>query len=63
MKTEECAFKILNPNGNGTIQGMEILNKCYSHHKSSEEIADSYTTLLLELTEYGKCLLIITHKI
>jgi len=49
---EECAFKILNPNGNGTIQGMEILNKCYSHHKSSEEIADSYTTLLLELTEY-----------
>lgn len=53
---EVCAFKLLAGDDEGGSGGVEAMNACYRRHKLDADIVESYTTLLVELTEYDDVL-------
>nr|XP_018670905.1 serine/threonine kinase-like domain-containing protein STKLD1 [Ciona intestinalis] len=47
---EECAYRVLSPSND--VTGLKVITDAMTHHKNEVDIAESFCTLLLELTEY-----------
>ncbi|CAK8673061.1 unnamed protein product [Clavelina lepadiformis] len=51
---EECSYRVITPSKD--IAGLQVIIKAYKQHKDVIDIAESLSTLLLELTEYDDVL-------
>nr|CAB3264290.1 serine/threonine-protein kinase Nek6-like [Phallusia mammillata] len=47
---EECAYKVISPNND--VSGLQVIVDTFKLHKKEVDIAESFCTLLLELSEY-----------
>ena len=59
LLAEESAYRVLTNEGpNEThIAGVPIIINTYELHKDNAEVVESIVTLIMELAEYGMCVL------
>ena len=47
---EECCYKVISPSKD--VIGLQVIVDAFQQHKSERDIAESFATLVLEITEY-----------